>query len=67
MDKLCPIRRKTFVIQNRLGNSQTISIGINNCVDNDISYTEFLPCLEEKCMMFNQVTKTCEYLKFQEG
>lgn len=61
MYKLCPLLLKTVTIHNKKSNFHTIPIGINATNDNDISYTEFLPCIEEDCMMFDCDTGECKY------
>ena len=41
----------------------TIPIGVNRVSDNDVTYTNFLPCLEDECMMYDKKTKKCQYTK----
>lgn len=63
MYKLCPLRTETIVIHNRVTDFNTVPIGINIVSDNDIYKTRFLPCIENECMLFNTITKRCEYMK----
>ena len=61
MYKLCPFLSKTLTIYNKKSDFHTIHIGINATNDNDISYTEFLPCIEASCMLFDCDTGECKY------
>ncbi len=59
--KLCPMLTRTLVIHNSANDARVFRIGINAFKDNDVVFSEFLPCKEEKCMMYDVITKKCMY------
>lgn len=61
--KLCPLLIQTTTLHNEMQGYYTIPIGVNRIADNDITYTDFLPCIEENCMMYDKKTKKCLYAK----
>ena len=62
-DLLCPIRTKVTTVHNKKNDFHTIPIGINITNDNDISYTELLPCVGVNCAAFDKKTGKCLYFK----
>ena len=61
--KLCPFLTRTITLHNKMNGYYTIPIGVNRVSDNDVTYTNFLPCLEDECMMYDKKTKKCQYTK----
>ena len=61
MIKLCPILKKMTIIHNTIHDARVPHIGINTFRDNDIVIQEFLPCIEEECMMFDITSRKCRY------
>ena len=59
--KLCPILRKTIIVHNTIHDARVPHIGVNAIRNNDVIISEFLPCLQNKCMMFNTITGKCQY------
>lgn len=62
-EKLCPFLTKTVVLHNKASDSRVIQIGINAMRDNELIYSDFMPCIAEECMMFDENTRTCKYCK----
>lgn len=63
--KLCPLLQRTITLHNKTKGYRTVPIGYNNIADNDVTLTEFLPCIENNCMMYDQITRQCLYTKKQ--
>ena len=61
--KLCPFLTRNITLHNKRIGYYTLPVGVNRIADNDITYTDFLPCLEEKCMMYDKKAKKCLYTK----
>ncbi|MBQ7295145.1 MAG: hypothetical protein IJW86_03005 [Clostridia bacterium] len=59
--KLCPILHKTIIIHNTIHDARVPHIGVNAIRDNDVIVSEFLPCVKNRCMMFNNDTGKCLY------
>lgn len=60
---MCPFLTRTITLHNDINDIRTFPIGMNSFGNNDISYTSFLPCLKEKCIMFDEITQQCNYNK----
>ena len=58
--KLCPYRTETIVYHNDQKNYMIPSYGFNKLINYDVSEVSFKPCLEEKCMMYDEITGTCK-------
>lgn len=61
--KLCPILHKTIIIHNTIHDARVPHIGVNAIRDNDVIISEFLPCVKNRCMMYNDDTEKCLYAK----
>lgn len=61
--QLCPFLTRTVTLHNKMNGYHTVPVGVNRIANNDVTYTNFLPCLQDKCMMYDKKTKKCLYAK----
>ena len=61
--KLCPLLTRTVTLHNKRIGYYTVPVGVNKIADNDVTFTDFRPCLEDECMMYDKFTKRCMYTK----
>ncbi len=66
--KLCPLLLKSIVVHCNSKDTRVFRSGINAFRDNELVISEFLPCRENECMMYDELTHTCLYcIKSNQG
>ena len=61
--KLCPFRTETIIYHNDKKSYMVPQYGINKRVDYDVMNVSFQLCMEDDCMLYNPISKTCMYSK----
>lgn len=56
---MCPYRTETVIYHNDRKNYLIPNHGINKLIDYDVTDVTFKPCLQEECMFFDKIMKTC--------
>lgn len=62
-NKLCPFLYKKIIIHNSLSDARVLDFGINSLRDNDIIFSDFLPCKLDECMLYDNEKKECKYCR----
>ena len=60
MNKFCPYLVEQVVIHNTIHDARVPHIGLNAIRDNDVIKSQFLPCLKEHCMMYDNALCQCK-------
>lgn len=53
--KFCPFRKRTYFMASN--SEHTFNVHIERC---EFTEEEFLPCLKEKCIMWNDLKHNCK-------
>ena len=62
--RYCPFRKTGTVFHvNRDNHYIPKGTGTMRCIDHDIIEEDFLPCLQEKCMLYDDLAETCMMAK----
>lgn len=61
--KVCPYRTETVIYHNDRKNRIIPNYGINKLIDYDVEDVTFKPCLQDECMFFDRIMKSCHLCK----
>ena len=57
----CPYRTRSVVYHNNSNNMYLPDVGIHRKIDHDIIDTNFKPCIQEKCMLYDRINHICTH------
>lgn len=61
-DRLCPYMTRTIVYHSKVDNPNIPKYGITKMYDYDIADVKFNECIQEKCMMYDRLKRTCKFV-----